>query len=88
MILRIHVKPNSKTDSISIENAGTIRVKIRAQPVEGKANKYLLEYLSTLFKLPKSKIEIIKGETSSYKKIEIDAPEDYIYDILKTFLNK
>ena len=88
MILRIHVKPNSKTDSISIDKAGTIRVKIRAKPVEGKANKYLLEYLSTLFKLPKSKIEIIKGHSSSYKIIEMGAPEDDIKNILKTFLNK
>ena len=64
MLIRIQVKPNSKTDSISIDNGGVLKVKIRAEPVEGKANKYLLKYLSALFRVSKSKIEIIKGHTS------------------------
>ena len=39
MLLRIKVKPNSKTDEIIREADGSLKVKIRAQPVEGKANK-------------------------------------------------
>lgn len=47
MLLRIKVKPNSRTDEVSREADGTIRVKIKAPPVEGKANKYLIEYIAT-----------------------------------------
>ena len=82
MLLRIKVKPNSKTDEIIREADGSLKVKIRAQPIEGKANKYLLEYLSKVLGLPKSKLNLLKGESSSFKTVEIDAAEDYVYAAL------
>jgi len=85
MILRLHVKPNSKTDSITVDDGGNIRVRIRALPIDGKANKYLLEYLAEVFRLPKSKIEIIKGFNSPHKVIELHCADDHVKKILKTF---
>lgn len=78
MIIRVKVKPGSKVDEISREADGGIRIKIKAQPIEGKANKYLVEYLSDFFKLPKSKIEILKGETNSFKTISIDVDDAFV----------
>ena len=78
MKLRIKVKPGSKTDEIVREADGSIKVKIKAQPVEGKANKYLVKYLSKVLALPKSKIVLLKGETNAFKKLEIEAEEDYV----------
>ena len=78
MKLRIKVKPGSKKDEVMREADGSVKVKIKAQPVEGKANKYLVEYLSEAFALPKSKIVLLKGETNSFKTLEIDADENYI----------
>ena len=60
------------------EADGSLKVKIRAQPVEGKANKYLVEFLSGVFSLPKSKVTLLKGETNSFKTLEIEAEEAYI----------
>ena len=88
MVIQIQVKPNSKTDSISIDNSGVIKVKIRAEPIEGKANKHLLEYLSAVFRLSKSKIEIIKGHSSVHKTMSLHVDEDYVNNILKSFRNK
>lgn len=78
MLLRIKVKPNSKTDEIIREADGTIKVKIKAAPVEGKANKYLVEFLSKALDVPKSKITLLKGETNSFKTLEIDAAVEYV----------
>lgn len=78
MILRIKVKPGSKTDEIVREDDGSLKMKIRAQPIEGKANKYLIEYLSKVLGLPKSKITLLKGETNSFKTLEIDAEEEQV----------
>lgn len=85
MKLRIKVKPASKTDEIIREADGGIKVKIKAPPVEGKANKYLAEYLSSVLQIPKSKIVLLKGETNSYKTLEIDADENYLDEILSKF---
>ncbi len=82
MKLRIKVKPGSKTDEIVREADGGLKVKIKAQPVEGKANKYLVEYLSGVLGLPKSKITLLKGETNSFKTLEIEAEETWVSDRL------
>ena len=82
MLLRIKVKPNSKTDEIIRESDGSLKVKIRAQPVEGKANKYLLEYLGKVLDLPKSSLSLLKGESNSFKTVEINASEEYVIRII------
>lgn len=78
MILRIKVKPGSKTDEIVREADGSLKVKIRAQPIEGKANKYLVEYLAKVLGVPKSKVALLKGETNSFKTLEVDAEEEWV----------
>ena len=82
MLLRIKVKPNSKTDGILREADGSLKVKIRAQPIEGKANKYLLEYLGKVLDLPKSSLSLLKGESNSFKTVEINASEEYVTAVL------
>ncbi len=84
MVLRIKVKPNSKTDEIIREADGSLKVKIRAQPIEGKANKYLLEYLGKVLGLPKSGLSLLKGESNSFKTIEINATEEYVAQIINS----
>lgn len=84
MKLKIKVKPASKIDEIVREADGNIKVKIKGQPIEGKANKYLIEYLSTVLNLPKSKIVLLKGETNAFKTLEIDAEESYVNSKLPT----
>ena len=44
-----------------------IKVKVTAQPIENKANKALIEFLSKRFKIAKTSIEILKGDTSKEK---------------------
>ncbi|MBO5739315.1 YggU family protein [bacterium] len=66
LIIKIKIVPNSSKNDIILEE-GFIKVKVTAQPIENKANKALVEFLSKSFKLPKSNIEIIKGDTSKEK---------------------
>ena len=69
MIITVKVKPGSRVDSIEIGEEIIVRIKER--PIEGKANAYLLKFLSKQLKIPKSSIEIISGESSSIKRISI-----------------
>lgn len=66
LLLHIKISPNSKTNEIILEE-NFAKIKITAQPIEGKANKALIEFLSKNFKIPKTSIEILKGETSKEK---------------------
>lgn len=75
LILQIRISPNASKNEI-IKSEDVVKVKITAQPVDGKANKALVEFLSKQFKVPKTSIEIIKGETSKDKTLLIKVFEE------------
>lgn len=83
MLIHCIVKPKSKVDSISVNPDGSLRIKIKAQPVDGKANEYLVKYLASVFALPKTNIQIITGFTHSHKRIDLEAEETTIKSILE-----
>ncbi len=68
--IKLKVIAGAKTESIDFSEE-FIKLKISQKPVEGKANKAIIEYLSDLLKLPKSKINILNGHKSSIKTIEL-----------------
>ncbi len=75
MLIKIRIVPNSSKNDIIIEDE-FVKVKITAQPIENKANKALIEYLSKTFKVPKTSIEIVKGETSKDKTLLFNVSEE------------
>ena len=68
LIIKLRIVPNSSKNDIILDDE-FIKVKITAQPIENKANKALVEFLAKNFKIPKTNIEILKGETSKEKTI-------------------
>lgn len=76
MILFVEAKPNAKKNQIEVLTDNTIKVRISAPPVDGKANEAIIEYLSVIFKIPKSDIKLLKGSSSKYKRFEILANND------------
>ena len=66
LLIRIKIVPNSSKNDLIIEDE-FIKIKVTAQPIENKANKALVEFLSKRFKVPKTSIEIVKGDTSKEK---------------------
>ncbi|HEY4797985.1 MAG TPA: DUF167 domain-containing protein [Bacteroidia bacterium] len=76
------VKPKSKVDTITVNPDHSLRIKIKAPPVDGKANEYLVEYLSEVFDVPKKNISILSGFTSSHKRINIVADDLQIQNVI------
>ena len=70
MRLSIKVIPNVRRSEV-VEETGFLKVKVDAPAKEGKANKRLIEILAEHFKIPKSKIKILKGHNSKNKLVEI-----------------
>ncbi len=48
-----------------------LRIYVTSPPDKGKANKEVIELLSKYFKVPKSTLEIISGETSRNKIVKV-----------------
>ncbi|MBQ4114540.1 YggU family protein [bacterium] len=87
LILKIKIVPNSSKNDIVLEEE-FVKVKVTAQPIENKANKALIEFLSKKFKVPKTSIEIIKGETSKEKTLLFKTTDSAKLLEIKTELTK
>lgn len=79
--LRVRLKPNSslkKTGGITedVKHEEYLKVSIISVPEKGKANKELLDFLSKMLDIPKSSIEIVKGQTDQWKKIFLATDQD------------
>ncbi len=73
MKLTIQVLPrSSRNEIIGTLPDGTLKIKLTAPPVDGEANKKLIELISAEYDVPKSRVRIVRGETSRRKIVEID----------------
>jgi uncharacterized protein (TIGR00251 family) len=85
MILFVEAKPNSKKNQIEVVSKNMLKIKISAPPVDGKANEAIIEYLSEIFKIPKSKIILQKGSSGRFKRFEIFANNEDIIKVLNSY---
>ncbi len=71
-ILKFKVIPNAKKDKMGEQLGEYTKVYITASPVDNKANKHLIQFLSRVYHVSKSKIAIMQGEKSHYKTVQIE----------------
>jgi len=70
-LFSVRVQPKASADKILGEHAGALKVSVTAAPEKGKANAALIALLSKALGVPKSSIEIVRGETSRIKTLRI-----------------
>ena len=65
----IRVIPRARKNEVTVDADGTVRVHTTAAPSDGAANAAVIKMLAKHFDVPKSSIEIIRGQTSRDKVI-------------------
>ena len=73
--LFISARPGSGRNEVVGIFDDTLKVKVKAPAVEGAANKELVKFLAKLFKVPKSEVRFVSGETSKRKRIRFPKSE-------------
>ena len=87
--LTIQAHPNAKRNEVLGFEDGVLRLKIAAPPVEGKANKELISFLSKTLGIRKSGITIDRGETSKIKIVTIlGLDREQIYEMIEAARRK
>ena len=69
IVLNVKAQPRSSKAGVDGLVGDAVKVCIRCAPVDGKANKELIETLADAFDLPKSSVVFKSGETSKTKRI-------------------
>lgn len=84
--ITVRVTPRSARNEVSeILADGTVKIRLTAAPVDGKANETLIEFLAKVLDVNKSNIEIVAGMTGREKLVTILGlgPEEVQTRILK-----
>lgn len=71
MKIEVVVHPNSKNPRVEKDLTEMIHVYVNAPPLEGKANKAVIESLAEYLKVKKSKIMLVGGVKSKSKVFEV-----------------
>ena len=83
----IKVIPNApRNEFAGRSDDGIWKVKITSPPVDGAANKELIRFLAHSLGIPKSKVKIVKGFSSRWKLVDIDADEQAILKKMESIL--
>lgn len=67
----INVKTNAKENAIQAISKSHYTVRLKASPVQGKANRALINLLAGYFDVARDRITIVSGHSSHKKFIEI-----------------
>lgn len=91
MLITLHIIPKSTGNQIigwvqGADGKRALKVKINAPPEDGRANAELIRFLAKEWKVPKSALEIVSGETSRHKRLKIHETElsEKLEDFIKS----
>lgn len=72
IVIKVKVTPKSgRTEIAGMLEDDTLKIKLKAVPEKGKANKELIGFLGKQFGVPPSNITITGGSSSPLKHIKI-----------------
>jgi uncharacterized protein (TIGR00251 family) len=70
-LLSIRVQPRAKRDEVAGERDGAIVIRLKAPPVDGKANAALIAFIAEAANVPRSRVQIVRGATSREKAVRV-----------------
>lgn len=68
---RVRVQPRSSRNQIAGLQGDALKVRIKAPPVDGAANKMCIQYLAACLGVPKSCVEIKSGLSGRTKQVRV-----------------
>jgi uncharacterized protein (TIGR00251 family) len=69
--LDVHVQPRSSRSRLVGEHGGRLKVQLAAPPVDGEANRSLIELMARVLGVPRSQIAIASGQSGKRKLLRI-----------------
>ena len=69
--LFLYVQPGAKLTELVGLQADLLKIRLKAPPIEGRANEALQVFLAKLFGVPRKQVKLLRGEKSRRKVFEI-----------------
>ena len=71
VVLKVLLQPRASKNEVTGTQDGRLKLRLKAPPVDGEANKALIAYLAKFFDIKKVQIEITAGLSSRRKTVLI-----------------
>lgn len=72
VFIKVKVQPRASRNSIEGAQGGLLKIRLTAPPVEGEANRRLIEFLSEELGIRKSALTIEAGQKSREKRVRVE----------------
>jgi len=69
--LSVHVQPGAAANQIAGSYDGALKVRLTSPPLENRANRQLIQFLSRCLDLPSGSFSLVKGQQSRRKTLSI-----------------
>lgn len=85
--LECHIQPGATRGRILGDYDGKLKIAVAAPPVDGKANQALIVFLSKSLDVAKSRIKLVRGESSRSKRLVISGlSQDALRQMLEVLI--
>lgn len=69
--IAVHAQPGAKTTATAGIHGHSLKIRVQAPPLEGRANEELCRFLAEKLGVPRSQVVLIRGDKSRAKVFEI-----------------
>ena len=82
MLIKVHIQPGAKKNEIAGRHGDAIKIRLKAPPVDGKANDELKGFLAQALGVKRSDNEIRSGLASRQKIVSVEGHHDPLSRLL------
>ena len=72
MRLTVHVTPSARRARVVLVEPGRFRIAVTAPARDGRANAAVIELLGEYFRVPRSRVRIVRGQAGRHKVVDVD----------------
>ena len=74
IILMLHIQPGAGRSEFAGLHGDALKIRLAAQPMDGKANAELIRFLADAFGVSQRNVLLLRGETSRAKTVRVNSP--------------
>ena len=71
VVLHVHAQPGASRSRIAGLHGGAVKIQVRARPVEGAANRELVEVVARALAVPPGRVTIEAGSHGRRKRLRV-----------------
>ena len=69
VVVMLHVQPGAKRSEVAGRHGDSLKIRLAAPPVDGKANDCLVAFVAERLGIPRARVSLIAGKTSREKRL-------------------